>query len=287
MIYLIVVSFIWGFSFVIIKGSLTSLDSNFVSFFRLLISFLVFVPFLRPAGIRFSEAFKLAGIGSVQFGFMYIAYVASYQYLPAHTIVLMTTTTPLFVSIIHSFYVGKVRKVFLVTASLAVVAGMVFVYPKQAVSAGIYGIVLMQISNVTFAFGQISYKRFMSCRPLLQDKNVFGYMYAGAVFTAGIFSAVTTDFAKLQVQTHQWLALLYLGVIASGICFFLWNLGIRKVHAGTVAVMNNLKIPVGVIASLAILRETAYYPGLLAGCLLFAAALWLNARVDISEKDSV
>ncbi|MEJ2108384.1 MAG: EamA family transporter [Acidobacteriota bacterium] len=286
MVYLIIVSFIWGFSFVIIKGSLTSLDSNFVSFFRLLLSLIVFIPFLRPACVQFRDAVRLAAIGSVQFGFMYVAYVASYQYLPAHTIVLMTTTTPLFVSIIHSFYDGKVRKVFLVTACLAVAAGIVLVYPEQTLDAGVYGVVLMQISNVAFAFGQVAYKRFMQTRPSLKDKNVFGYMYAGAVAVAGGFTLIATDFTRLSIQGHQWLALGYLGVIASGICFFLWNFGVRKVHAGSVAVMNNLKIPVGVVASLAILHETTDYPRLIAGCILFAAALWLNARVEIHAADS-
>ena len=42
--------------------------------------------------------------------------------------------------------------------------------------------------------------------------------------------------------------------------------------------MNNLKIPIGVIASLLILRETTDYRRLLVGCGLFAAALWVNSR---------
>ena len=47
MIYLLAVSLIWAFSFGLIKGNLVGLDSNFVSFVRLFISFLVFVPFLK------------------------------------------------------------------------------------------------------------------------------------------------------------------------------------------------------------------------------------------------
>ena len=45
MIYLLLVSIIWGFSFVIIKSTLVSLDSNFVSFVRMLISVAFFLPF--------------------------------------------------------------------------------------------------------------------------------------------------------------------------------------------------------------------------------------------------
>lgn len=284
MAYLIIVSFIWGFSFVVIKGSLVSLDSSFVSFIRLLLSFLVFVPFVRVYGLRFTDMSKLILIGSVQFGFMYIAYVASYQYLPAHTIVLMTTTTPLFITLLNAFYERRLRKIFLVTALMAVAGGAVLVYPDRPLSAGFYGLVLVQVSNVAFAFGQIAYKRFMASRPLLKDKNVFAFMYLGAVLTAGIFSAAVTDYARLSVHPHQWLSLLYLGIVASGICFFLWNFGLRRVDAGVLAVMNNLKIPVGVAASLLILREPAHYTRLLSGCLLFAGALWFNERFCRSKK---
>jgi carboxylate/amino acid/amine transporter len=276
--YLIAISFIWGFSFVIIKGSLVSLDSNFVSFARLLLSFIVFVPFMRPAGIRLRDGMQLAFIGSVQFGFMYVAYIAAYQYLPAHTLVLMTTTTPLFVTVFSGIYERRIHKGFLLAALLAVAGGAVLQYPDQPLSSSIYGILLVQASNAAFAFGQIAYKRLMDSKPDLQDKNVFGWMYAGAVLVAGIFSFAATDYTQLTVSTRQWLFLLYLGIVASGICFFLWNLGARKVNEGALAVMNNMKIPIGVVLSLLILRETADYGRLLIGCLLLGAALWVNDR---------
>jgi len=287
MAYLVVVSFIWGFSFVLIKGSLTSLDSNFVSFARLLLSFAVFAPLLRPSRVRFGDALWLALVGSVQFGLMYVAYVASFRYLPAHTIVLMTTTTPFFVTVIQAYYDRRVRRAYVATAGLAVAAGCVLVYPAQALSAGMRGVALVQLSNVAFAFGQMAYRRFMERRPSLGDAHAFGYMYAGGALAAGVFSAASTEYARLTVQPHQWLSLLYLGIIASGVCFFLWNLGVRRVHPGTVAVMNNLKIPVGVLASLVILGETAEYARLVAGCLLFAAALWLNAHVRAPGTEPV
>ncbi|MFC1851208.1 EamA family transporter [candidate division CSSED10-310 bacterium] len=47
MVYLIIVSLVWAFSFGLIKGNLTDLDSNFVAFARLLISFIIFLPWLR------------------------------------------------------------------------------------------------------------------------------------------------------------------------------------------------------------------------------------------------
>jgi drug/metabolite transporter (DMT)-like permease len=276
--YLILVSVIWGFSFVIIKGTLVSLDANFVSFIRLLLSFFAFLPFVRLAETSFSEKLQLLFFGAVQFGLMYVAYVAAYQYLPAHVIALMTTTTPLFVTVFHDIWGKRMHKAFFIAALLAVAGGTVLELPGQPLTASLHGILLLQLSNAAFAFGQIAYKRWMAARPAIRDADVFGFMYFGAVVVAGAFSLATTNYHTLHLESRQTVALLYLGIIASGICFFLWNTGARKVHEGTLAVMNNLKIPIAVIASLFILRETTDYLRLYIGCGLFVAALWVNRR---------
>jgi drug/metabolite transporter (DMT)-like permease len=278
MVYLLVVSIIWGFSFVIIKGTLVSLDSNFVSLVRMLLSFVFFLPFIRSSGIHWPGKLQLVSIGGVQFGLMYVAYVAAYQYIPAHLIALLTATTPLFVTLINDLYKKKIHKGFLVAALLAVAGGAAIKLPEQSFTMSLRGILLLQISNAAFAFGQIAYKRWMDSRGLVQDRKIFGFMYGGGILVTGLFSLAATDFHRLSVSPQQWIALLYLGIIASGLCFFLWNLGARKVNEGTLAVMNNLKIPVGVIASLAILGESTDYVRLVIGCTLFGLALAINAR---------
>jgi drug/metabolite transporter (DMT)-like permease len=276
--YLLIVSILWGFSFVIIKGTLVSLDSNFVSFARMLLSFLVFIPFLRSSNVRLQDRLHLMLIGGVQFGLMYVAYVAAYQYLPAHVIALMTTTTPLFVVVFNDLFRRKIHGIYFLAALLAVAGGAVIKFPDQPLSANLYGIFLIQISNAAFAFGQIAYKRLTDARKIRQDKSVFGFTYGGAVIVTVVFCLAATDFSRLTVQPHQYLALVYLGVIASGLCFFLWNLGARRVHEGILAVLNNLKLPIGVVASLWILKEQTDYIRLLTGCTLFALALWISGR---------
>ena len=173
MFCLLFVSLIWGFSFVIIKGSLTSLDSNFVSFARLLLSLLVFIPFIRPAGIRFQDKLQLMLIGSVQFGLMYLAYIAAFRDLPAHVIALLTTTTPIFVSVFADLYAGTIHKAVFLGALLAVAGGAVLQFPDQPFAANVRGVVLVQISNAAFAFGQIAYRKWMVSKPELQRQKHF------------------------------------------------------------------------------------------------------------------
>jgi drug/metabolite transporter (DMT)-like permease len=273
--YLILVSFVWAFSFPLIKGHLTGLDPNFVSFARMLLSLLVFLPFLRFRGVEKSMGLKLAFTGAVQFGLMYIAYITSFQFLPAHTIVLLTTTTPLFVTLFNDLHSRKFNVLFFIAASMAFLGGAVIKYPDQPLRASLMGIVLVQISNIAFAFGQLYYKQLSAKHPSWSDRSVFGFLYLGAVILTALFSMVTTQISRIQVSAQQVLVLIYLGIIASGICFFLWNKGARFVNEGMLAIINNLKIPLGIIASLILLGESTDYLRLVIGFGLMVGAAYL------------
>jgi drug/metabolite transporter (DMT)-like permease len=87
-----------------------------------------------------------------------------------------------------------------------------------------------------------------------------------------------TDWSSVAVSGNQWLALLYLGAVASGLGFFWWNKGARRVNAGILAVFNDLKIPLAVAVSLAFFGEQTSLPHLLAGGSVLAAALLLAQR---------
>ena len=278
MTYLILVSLVWAFSFPLIKGHLTALDPNFVSFGRMVLSLLVFLPFLRFRGLEKPLGLKLACIGAVEFGLMYIAYITSFQFLPAHTIVLLTTTTPLFVVLFNDLSSRKFNVLFFVAASLAFVGGAVIKYPDQPLRVSLTGILLVQVSNIAFAFGQVYYKKVSRKYRSWSDHSVFGFLYLGAVIITGLFSMVTTEFSRIHVTGPQVLVLVYLGIIASGVCFFLWNKGARFVNEGMLAIMNNLKIPLGIIASLILLGESTDYFRLVIGFGLMVGAAYLCER---------
>ena len=171
MTYLILVSFVWAFSFPLIKGYLTGLDPNFVSFARMFLSLLVFLPFLKLRGVEKPMGLKLAFTGAVQFGLMYIAYITSFQFLPAHTIVLLTTTTPLFITLFNDVHSRKFNALFFVAASMAFMGGAVIKYPDQPLRASLMGILLVQISNIAFAFGQLYYKQ-LSAKHAVMERSL-------------------------------------------------------------------------------------------------------------------
>jgi drug/metabolite transporter (DMT)-like permease len=86
------------------------------------------------------------------------------------------------------------------------------------------------------------------------------------------------DLSTLALSSTQVSTLLYLGILASGVCFFLWNIGATQVSSGTLAVMNNAKAPLGVACSLIFFGESAPLLPLLGSLATLGFAVWLASR---------
>lgn len=285
MIYLLIVSLIWSFSFGLIKGNLTNIDSSLVSFIRLFLSFVVFIPFIKLNSLENKLKLKLIITGAIQYGLMYISYIYSYQFLMAHEVALFTIFTPIYVTIINDLLEKKFHKVFLISSILAVLGTAVIKFENISNTDFIVGFLVVQISNISFAFGQIYYVKLKKEIPAIKDLNIFGYLYFGAVILSGLATAVTSDFTTLQsISQTQILTLLYLGVLASGICFFLWNLGATKTDTGTLAVLNNIKIPLAIIVSLLFFNEESDVVRLIIGGGIVFGALFLNQKLLKSKS---
>jgi drug/metabolite transporter (DMT)-like permease len=276
MLLLVVVSLVWAFSFGLIKRHLGGVDSTFVATVRLVLSLLVFLPFLRFRGLSGRTALALAGIGALQFGVMYLAYIESFRYLRAYEAALFTITTPIFVTLLADAFDRKLRPWALAAALLAVAGTAVVALKSTDLQLTLAGLALVQFSNATFAAGQVLYRRLRQQHPTLRDHQVFALLYAGASGIAA--AAMAARDVSVTLSTPQMLTLLYLGLLASGGGFFLWNVGATRVSAGTLAVMNNAKVPLGVAVALLVFGETASLPWLAVSFALMAAAVWLAER---------
>jgi drug/metabolite transporter (DMT)-like permease len=284
MIYLFLASLLWAFSFGLIGQTLVGVDSSSVTLVRLLLALGVFLPFLvtgvRRLGVLLS--LKLMVVGCFQFGVMYLAYMGSYRYLKGHQVALMTTFTPLLVMLFHGLPRGLLRVQWLVACACAIVGAVVVMKTggagtwREAGTAAWLGVALIQLSNVCFAAGQVAYRRLMGHGRRHSDHGALAIMYLGAVLIALVW-AMPRGFpgALAGLSVKQWLALVYLGLIPSGLGFYLWNRGARVAKAGGMAIMNNLKVPLAVLLSLVLFREKASYGRVLISMVLFAVALAL------------
>ncbi len=257
MYILLLVSCVWAFSFGLIGNRLAGLDPAAVAVVRLGLSLLIFAPFAFRFRIVARDALRLLLLGGLQFGLMYVFYIASFRFLPSHRVALFTIFTPLHVALL-AWLDGDRRPARLLPAALLAVAGTgILVWRVPDAERQWTGFFLVQASNLCFALGQIGYRRLARKLPGMRDAPVMAWMYAGAVLAALPFAAWGWNPANFAPDPGQWLVLVYLGVMASGIGFWLWNLGARRARLGTLAVMNNAKIPLGVAFSLIFFQEPA------------------------------
>lgn len=280
--YLLTATLLWALSFGLIKQQLTGLDANLVAWLRLALALPLLLPFLRWrelslwTGPSWRSAARLAAIGAVQYGLMYTGYLAAFRFAAGHEIALFTVTTPVWVSLIHDAWARRFDPVNLLLAGLAVL-GAVLLQPRDWTLAGAWlGFVLVQVSNLCFAFGQVAYRRLRRAAPEVRDHAVFAWLYLGGLLVTTVTVSATGGWRDLgEIDAAQVWTLLYLGVFASGLAFFLWNRGAVTAPPAALAVFNNLKIPLAVAAALTIFGEQADV-GRLAlggGLLLLVAAL--------------
>ena len=276
MIWLLLVSFIWAFSFGLIKGKLGGLDPVAVAFVRMAVAALIFLPFLKPRALSMRSSFRLAVVGAAQFGMMYILYLHAFAYLQAHEIALFTIFTPLYLTLMDALLERRWRMRYLLAGALAVAGGAVVYWQRVETAGLVKGFLLVQVSNLCFAAGQLFYRRLRRRFPDdLQDHQVFAWLALGASLATGLASLLVTPWSHFAPSLEQWGVLLYLGAIASGLGFFLWNLGATQVNAGTLSVFNNLKIPLGIGCSLLFFNEQADLLRLVASLALFSLAVWV------------
>ncbi len=285
MLNLLLVSFIWAASFSLIKTYLVTVPPDFVNAIRLGLSLAVFLPFLpwKKAGAR--KALELAAIGAIQFGAMYFFYTRSFGMLKAYEAALATIMTPLYVVLLDDLLERRIQWAFLGCALLsalgtAISLGVLDMGLKGWGSASLRGLLLIQASNLCFALGQIWYRRAMGRGLGLKNSEAFAWCAVGAAAVAGLAALPALARQGLPVLSWtQWGVLFYLGGIASGLCFFLWNVGALKVNAGVLAVMNDLKIPLAVLVALLLFREKAIWLRLGGGGAIICLAGWLASRV--------
>ena len=255
MFYLAIVSLVWAFSFGIIGSSLTSLDSFFVATLRLASASLIFLPFLRPSVISSTDSLRLFIYGFIQFGLMYISYIKAYQYLPSHLVALFSIFTPLYVVIINDIRKGQFSSRYLIAALLSVCGAAIIKVQNLPTSDFWLGFALMQIAGVAFAFGQIAYRDWKCSHPSVSDLSIFALLTLGGSLCAGLFSLAFSDRTALVLSISQWQSILYLGLVSSGVGFFLWNKGATLTNPGILAAFNNAVVPLAMLFSLFIFGE--------------------------------
>ncbi|WP_043530259.1 carboxylate/amino acid/amine transporter [Litchfieldella xinjiangensis] len=275
--YLVGVTVLWAFSFSLIGAYLSGqVDSYFAVLTRIALASLLFLPFLRPRMLALRHILSLMGIGAIQLGLMYIFFYQSFQLLSVPEVLLFTIFTPLYITLIDDAMAGRFTPFYLLTAALAVIGAAVIRY--EGVNSGFWaGFLVVQGANLCFALGQVAYRHLAVQLPRdVAQFRLFGWFYLGALGLALLAFGLFGNAEKLPTTSLQWGVLGWLGLVASGLGYFLWNRGATQVDAGALAIMNNALIPAGLLVNLVIWNRDADLVRLALGGAIIVVSLVIN-----------
>ena len=278
MIFLIISTIIWAFSFSIIGNYLSSdIDPWSLSLIRVIISFLIFLPFI-DLNINKKRMVYIIGVGAIQIGFMYSFYLNAFSFISVEKILLFTIFTPIYVTIISDIFQKKIKKFFLFLSILSVI-GSLIIRITDVQLLDLKGFILIQGANFSFALGQVLYKRYIKNNSKLDyNLNEFGYFYFGAIIIASLGSLIMIDSLSYPKSTTQWILVLWLGAIASGLGYYFWNRGSVLVNNGTLAVMNNLVIPLGLFIEIIFFSKLINVTNYIIGALIILSSIYFSLR---------
>lgn len=288
MAFLFAVSILWGFSFGLVKSEFAVLSAPTLAAARLLIALPCFLPFLARPFRRFdSLTLRLLLIGAIQYGWMYVALFTSFRWLNGYEVALLTIFTPLYVILADTVLARRWPPLWFWLTALLSILGALWIFQPQSLPQQWPGILFMQVANLCFAIGQVAWRRIRPSFASYRVVDVYALLFVGG-FLATLPFAIPhgPHLELLALNPGQWAGLLYLGAVASGLGFFLWNAGASRVNPATLAVFNNLKIPVAILISVLVFHESTDPRNLIPGLLILLLALGWAELADRRKATS-
>ena len=279
------VTVVWAFSFSLIGVYLSGhVDSYLAVFIRVLIALVVLLPFFRPRTFTLNKLLALIMIGGIQVGATYLFLYNAFRYLSVPEVLLFTIFTPLWITVIDEFIIGRRRlPLRWWLAALVAVLGAAVIRYDGINQGALLGFMLIQAANLCFAIGQVAYKR-LPLGGIKQQSQVFACFFLGASIVSGIGVVLFGNWQIQVITLTQWSVLIWLGLGSSALGYLAWSAAMKHVNTGQLATMNNMLIPVGILVNFLFWNSDIEWLRLLIGASLIILSLWLCSQAkDINQ----
>lgn len=244
---LILQQFIASTTHIISKSALMTIPAPFLLLLRAFIASMFYIIFLKIRGTKLLKIelkdlplFILLGILNVPIN--QFLFFNSLKYTSPPNVALAYALTPAFVMVI-AFFLLKERISFANTIGIFIaIFGTVLVLFEKGIilqSEAFYGNILALLASLAWAFYTIIGKKFV---------NKYGAVYTtavamlfGLIIFVPVFFISGGEFIFSSLSSYDWMQIIYLGIVTSGIAYILWYLALKKLESSKVAVFNNLQ----------------------------------------------
>jgi len=266
-IALLVTVFIWASTFTVIKIGLERITPLNLSFVRSILATFFLLGWLLLKGNRqeIARALKfhlgyIIGLGVVGVALFNIFQNIGIGLTSSGIASLLVASNPVFILILGASFLGeKITK----SKAAGIVLGFVgiiivtFLGKNMALllrSGSFWGNILVLLSAVCWAVYSVMNKSALKrYSPLIL--TALAYVFGSLIlfFFCFTFEDVSLIF---QWSLSSWLILLYLGILASGVTFYLWNYALSIMEASRVSVFIFLIPVLAILLGKVILNET-------------------------------
>jgi drug/metabolite transporter (DMT)-like permease len=280
---LLVVMLVWGTAPAITKVALSELPPFRLALLRFVVALILLLPLAQsrgglallprplPLGIL-----VLMGLSGVTLYF--VGANLGLVYTSAADVSLILGSTPAVTAVLAVFLLHEAidrRRAFGIAVSIVGIGLIVLVgRPTVAAPNSLLGNLLALLAVLAWAVYTVLAKSLHRASRLA----VTAYSsLAGTILLVPFAAYELQAYPTLAVSPGGWLAVVYLGAIASAAAYLLWNYALRSLDASQAASFINLIPLIGVATATLFLGETLA-PGQLLGGALILAGIWLSSH---------
>jgi drug/metabolite transporter (DMT)-like permease len=275
--------FVWGLSFIATKAALKEVRPEVIVFLRQLlgVSFLVVVAIKQKKSFKINWryhkwVFILAVIACTHLWIQ----VTGLQWTSASNTGWIIGITPVFMTILgFLFFKEKISRLQLTGIATSFV-GLIFLVSKGNLSTldliHNKGDVLIIASSLTWSiYSLASKKATLNYSPVMTTL----YLFIFVALLISPFSITKTNYeAVIQLSLSGWLAILFLGILCSGVAYTLWAQSLAEMSASRVGAFLYIEPFVTFFGSWYLLNEKLTLITLVSGMVIIGGVILVNRK---------
>lgn len=287
----LIANVLWGASFLASKYTLQAWGPFMASSLRFAIAtiaFFIVVTILRKKIERPKKAkewMSLILIGTSGFGILYPMQLAGLKYISSGLSAAIMLISPLIVLLLGRAILGEKLSVFKwISLGLGLIGGSVLLFSRNGSGTVIWNSELLIGSLLTLASSSS-----LAFSVIFTRKNSGKFSSVSITFWSMAIGFIELTLATLIFEENainnifensnlmSWMALIFLALVCSAFCFFIWNAALAKTSPQEIASSMHIKTPTAVIIGTLIGNEIFGIQGII-GTSLVMAGVWLSQQ---------
>jgi len=208
--------------------------------------------------IERKDYLMLLGLGILNIPINQFLFLTSMKMTSAPNVALAYALTPAFVFLIGTiFYRDIATKLKVFGLTIAILGAGIIISEKgvDLYSEGFSGDILALLASLSWALYTVWGKKISMKYGAIYISGLT--MIIGFLTYVPVFLALNVEWNIADISTKNWLQILYLGLITSGLSYAIWYYALTKIDASKVSVFNNLQPALTTLLSMFFF---AFYP---------------------------